>query len=391
MSETPDRTSMRSGEAPAASAGAASRSSVVAAVLLDAVPEWDRVTAMLAPGNLEAAAFRHRVVEVPIGLDATRRNGDHDDTPWHLDRVSLTGTAGFSDVLSLSPTVPETIDLHRPSWGLTLVDGLTGGQAALVISIVRPERNGHGTPAQNNGEQHGSVWSWLRSLSEHTAEAIRSSTGLVVDSTTELVKAIVAPTSQPLPQRAIPPGGPHRLHTLDIPGREMRDAVDRAGCGLESGVAAAVLLGYASYRHTHGSPADDLFAAIPGTGSEEPAQVALGGIEIDDGPVALMQRIDRVSAGMPDDPSVLPATRMFGHDDVLTCTVPGSATTLFIAGAGIARYYGFGRTLGSAINATLMSYRDMCCVGLTVDPAAVPDHKAFDECLRSGLRTVLDS
>lgn len=346
---------------------------------------------MLAPGNLEAAAFRHRVVEVPIGLDVTRRNSDHDDTPWHLDRVSLTGTAGFPDVLSLTPAVPETVDPCRPSWGLTLVDGLTGGQAALLISIVRPERNGHRAPAQHNGEQHGSVWAWLRTLSEHTAEALRSSTELVVDTTTDLVKAIVAPASQPLPHRAIPTDGPHRLHTLDIPCREMRDAVDRAGCGLESGVAAAVLLGYAAYRHTHGSPADDLFAAIPGTGSEEPAQVPLGGTEIDDGPVALMQRIDSVTAEMPDDPSVLPSTRMFGHDDVLTCTVPGSATPLFVAGAGIARYYGFGRTLGSALNATLMSYLDTCCVGLTVDPAAVPDRQAFDACLRTGLRTVLSS
>lgn len=104
-----------------------------------------------------------------------------------------------------------------------------------------------------------------------------------------------------------------------------------------------------------------------------------------------MQRIDSVTAEMPDDPSVLPSTRMFGHDDVLTCTVPGSATPLFVAGAGIARYYGFGRTLGSALNATLMSYLDTCCVGLTVDPAAVPDRQAFDACLRTGLRTVLSS
>ncbi|MGN5239652.1 WS/DGAT domain-containing protein [Rhodococcus sp. SJ-3] len=388
MSETPDRTSMRSG---AAGAAAASRSSVVAAVLLDAVPEWDRVTAMLAPGNLEAAAFRHRVVEVPIGLDVTRRSAEYDDAPWHLDRISLTGTAGFPDVLALTPAVPETIESPRASWGLTLVDGLTGGQAALVISIVRPERGGHGAPGQTDREHHGSVWTWLRSLSEHTAEAIRSSTELVVGSTTDLVKAIVTPASQPLPHHALPTSGPHRLHTLDIPRGEMRAAAGRAGCGLESGVAAAVLLGYASYRHMHGSPADDLFAAIPGAGSEEPAQVCLGGTEIDDGPVALMQRIDRVTAGMPDDPSALPSTRMFGHDDVLTCTVPGSATPLFVAGAGIARYYGFGRTLGSAINATLMSYLDMCCVGLTVDPAAVPDHTVFDECLRTGLRTVLDS
>ncbi|MFD6859710.1 WS/DGAT domain-containing protein [Rhodococcus sp. NPDC060090] len=390
MSETPDRTSRRSGEAATGSAAAASRSSVVAAVLLDAVPEWDRVTAMLAPGNLEAAAFRHRVVEVPIGLDVARRNGDHDDVPWHLDRMSLTGTAGFSDVLSMTPAVPETVDAHRAGWGLTLVDGLTGGQAALVISIVRPERDGHSASTPDDA-QHGSVWAWLRNLSEHTADAIRSSTELVVDSTSDLMKAILAPASQPLPHRAIPTGGTHRLHTLDISRDEMRDAVDRAGCGLESGVAATVLLGYASYRQTHGSPSDDLFAAIPGTGSEKPAHISLGGTEIDDGPVDLMRRIDRVTAGAPDDPSVLPATRMFGHDDVLTCTVPGSTTPLFVAGAGIARYYGFGRTLGSAVNATLMSYRDMCCVGLTVDPAAVPDRKAFDECLRAGLQTVLDS
>lgn len=368
---------------------------MIAAVLLDAAPEWDRLTAMLTPGSGSAAEFRHRVVEVPFGLEPRRRPAEPETTAvWRLDRLSLPHPGRFEDVLHLAPQIGADADPDRPSWGLTLVDGLTGGQAAFVLRVVRPGRDPD-TPTVPAG---GSMWSWLRSLPELATTTVRSTAELVAATAADALRfALTAGSSTGAdPGRAAPSaagaarrGGitPHRLHILDIPLAATRQRAAAAGCSLESAIAAAVLLGYATYRQDHGVPVDALFAAIPDTGAR-PARIPLDAD--DDGPLGLMRRVDRVTSGGPDEP-VPPRTAEFGHDDVLTCSVPGTATPLHVAGAGVERYYGFGPTWGSAFNATLMPYHDTCCIGLSVDPAAVPDRTEFDRCLRAGLHAVLDA
>ena len=83
------------------------RSVVVAVVALDAGPDWERVTGMLAPGNQESPVFRHRIVDVPFGLQPPRWSGDPDsDPPWQLDRVSLPAPATFADVLDYADRSP---------------------------------------------------------------------------------------------------------------------------------------------------------------------------------------------------------------------------------------------------------------------------------------------
>lgn len=80
---------------------------------------------------------------------------------------------------------------------------------------------------------------------------------------------------------------------------------------------------------------------------------------------------------------------LFGPQDVFTTTLPGSNAPLYIGGAKVERYYGFGPTHGAAFNATLMSYRTGCWIGVTVNADAVPDRDVFDACLRSGIAAVV--
>ena len=49
----------------------------------------------------------------------------------------------------------------------------------------------------------------------------------------------------------------------------------------------------------------------------------------------------------------------------------------------------FGPTTGSSVNLTLLSYDGTCCVGVTIDTAAVPDPDVLVECLREGFEEVL--
>jgi diacylglycerol O-acyltransferase / wax synthase len=80
---------------------------------------------------------------------------------------------------------------------------------------------------------------------------------------------------------------------------------------------------------------------------------------------------------------------MLEHIDFVASNVPGIAAPLYLTGAKVKRFYGFGPTIGAALNVTLMRYRGTCLVGLTVDTKAVPDPDRLLDCLRRGFDEVL--
>ncbi|MFX1757076.1 wax ester/triacylglycerol synthase domain-containing protein [Rhodococcus sp. As11] len=362
-------------------------SSVVAAVLLDATPDWDRVAAVLAPGNHESPGFRHRVVELPFGLDPPRRAGHPDsDPPWHLDRVALSAPASFEEVLAYARSAPDPSGLRHPRWELTLLDGLDGGQSALVIRL----RHLGSTPASGQAD---SMLSWARSVSEQGAESFRTAAHVFTSLSTGLINALLGRTGDRAEE---PAPRPPRLHVLDADLAALRRACERAGCRVPSGFTAAMLLAYSEYRRRHGRTMDGLRVVVPGPEggaiSMTPEDAAdLHALDT----VDLMRRIDvsfPPSAGSPAASSAGASTESgiaVGPGDVVVSTLPGSHAPLYVGGAKIERYYGFGAADGAMLTVSAMSYRDTCCMGLAVDPIAVPDRDSFDSCLQDGLRAVL--
>ena len=73
---------------------------------------------------------------------------------------------------------------------------------------------------------------------------------------------------------------------------------------------------------------------------------------------------------------------MLKHIDFVASNVAGIDAPIFLAGALVSRYFVFGPTTGSAMNATLLSYNGTCCVGFTIDSAAVPDYDVLMRCMR---------
>jgi diacylglycerol O-acyltransferase len=51
--------------------------------------------------------------------------------------------------------------------------------------------------------------------------------------------------------------------------------------------------------------------------------------------------------------------------------------------------YGLGPTIGSAVNVTLLTYVDVCTLGIGVDTNATPDHDVFMDSLVAGFDEVL--
>jgi hypothetical protein len=80
---------------------------------------------------------------------------------------------------------------------------------------------------------------------------------------------------------------------------------------------------------------------------------------------------------------------MLKHVDFLASDVPGVPVPLYLAGALVESWYPFGPTIGAAVNVTLMSYTDRCCIGVNIDTGAVPDADRLVACLREGFAEVL--
>lgn len=75
--------------------------------------------------------------------------------------------------------------------------------------------------------------------------------------------------------------------------------------------------------------------------------------------------------------------------DITTSNVPGPSFAVFMAGAKVEEFYGFGPLAGAAINITLFSYDGTVHLGLNVDRAAVVDHELFARCLRDAVDDTL--
>jgi len=52
-------------------------------------------------------------------------------------------------------------------------------------------------------------------------------------------------------------------------------------------------------------------------------------------------------------------------------------------------YYGFGPTIGSGLNATLMSYAGTCNIGVNMDTGAVTEPELMASCLAKGFEQIL--
>jgi WS/DGAT/MGAT family acyltransferase len=75
--------------------------------------------------------------------------------------------------------------------------------------------------------------------------------------------------------------------------------------------------------------------------------------------------------------------------DFVTSNVPGAPVPVYVAGARMERQVAFGPMTGAAMNITLLSYQGDLNLGVTTDPAAIPDPDVLLECLQEGFDEVL--
>jgi diacylglycerol O-acyltransferase / wax synthase len=207
-----------------------------------------------------------------------------------------------------------------------------------------------------------------------------------------------------------------RFDTLTANLAAMKAASKRIDGRLNDAFLAAVAGGLDRYHRAHGVTVDQLRMTMP-INIRAKGDATVGGnqfVPVRFGfPVAISDPIERMArmrdlvkvqrsepalnfakpiAGMLNRLPVSMTTAIFGGMlkaiDVVTTNVPGAPRPVFIAGARLQANFGYGPLTGAACNITLLSYIDEIHIGISTDPAAVPDPDVFVACLQDGLTEI---
>ena len=199
---------------------------------------------------------------------------------------------------------------------------------------------------------------------------------------------------------------------LDVPLREMLAVAHEAGFTHNDAFLAGATAGLRRYHERHAAPVDELRVTMPISirRPDDPIggnRITLMRFKL---PVAVTDPVERMAEthrrceavkcdrSLPYTNAIAGALNllpraviggMLEHIDFVASNVPGIPVPLYLTGAKVRRFYGFGPTIGAALNLTLMSYRRTCLIGVTVDTKAVPDPDVLMECLRLGFDEVL--
>lgn len=432
------------------------RSTIVSVVLLDRSPDWDVLVDRIERATLLAPTFRQRLVPAPFGLANPRWEHDPDfDLSWHVRRIGAPAPGDLDAVLELARVAGMTaFDPARPLWEFTLVEGIAGGQAALLMKVHHALTDGIGgidlathvvdlqrrpgelgpKPAAPSGNGHhpveelgDAVGSDLRRVFDLTRDGIAKLPGVVVRVVRQPVDTVVdavttawavARFARPITRTLSPVMTGRRLRwqyqVLDVPMADLKRAAAAADGTVNDAFLAAVAGGLRRYHHFHGAHVDELRVTMPISVRTE--DDGLGGNRITlvrfavpvsmRDPKARMAAIDQTVGEARRDPALpfssavaaalnlLPPAvtgGMLKHVDFLASNVPGLTDPVYLGGARIESFYALGPTIGAAANITLMSYCGTAHIGINTDAGAVPDPDRFLTCLREGFEEVVDS
>ncbi len=422
------------------------RSTIVAVATLDRSPDWEHLQRRVDRATRLAPSFRSKLVESPFRLAPPRWVIDPDfDLSWHLRRLALPHGSDPSEVLDFARTAGMTaFDRDRPMWGLTLLEGLPDGKAALVIKVhhaltdgiggiqiahhavdLGPEPVEYDLPPEPVGGGHGLLVDLVesvghdvraiadggRSLAAGAPDATRRTLGdplgtaadvaRTAASLARFVRPVVATCSPIMRERRL------RWHydLLDVPLEPLKAAAAKVDGSLNDAFVAGVAGGMRRYHDQHGSMLDRMRVSMPISlrndfDPEGGNHITLTRFEVPVAradPLRRIAEVGEVCRSQRRQPALaysnqvaaalnlLPAAAVGGmlkHVDVVASNVPGFPVDVYVSGAKLESFHPFGPTIGASANITLMSYRGTCHIGITTDVGAVHDPHLFSTCLR---------
>jgi WS/DGAT/MGAT family acyltransferase len=430
------------------------RSTVVSVMWFETGPDWERLVARLDGATRLAPYFRRRLVDPPARLTPPKWVVDPNfDVSWHLDRIYAPPSGGEHFVMQVARREAMTaFDPIRPLWRFTLIEGLDGDGAALVMKMHHSLVDGVGAmqlafslfdeqpdpdrvpefpdaPGEETADPVRAVrdhvawrsgraahvtsrlaWAMVPtalSFARRPVSSVRSSIDLMGS-----VGRTVAPLRETLSPVMTGRGIRRHLDFVELDLDDLRAAAKAAGGTVNDGFLAAATGALRLYHEAVGAPVDRLRLMMPINlrKPDDPAggnRITLLRFEVpvqDRDAARRLADISRRSQAMRSERS-LPYTNsiagvlnlvppafvssIFKHVDFVASDVPGLPRTVFLAGAPVIRHVAFGPTTGTAMNLTLLSYGGSCSIGVTMDTAAVSDPELMIECLHAGVEEVL--
>ena len=437
-----------------ASADPAMRSPIIGLVALDSSPDWDRLVERFDRASRVAPVLRQKVLEGPADVLSPRLVIDPDfDLSFHMRRFRVAEPGSWEQVLDeCRRQSMADFDMARPLWRVTLLEGLRGGGAALIIKLHHAIADGQGamtlgatvmdlTPEdQDLGPMPPEPLPAPMDTAAFLGNAVADASGFLVRSAKEAADAALPIASRALkdpvgavedlvnvmksvskflavPTRPMSPvmtGRSINYHfvTFDVPMRELKAAAKAHGLSLNDAFMAGVTGGLRIYHEELDEPVAVLRCNMPISlrDPNRPAQnaVTIARFEVPVGivdPVARMRAIHDIVDGWRREPAlhladplaevgtrIMPlemVTSAAQKSDFTASNVPGVPIPVFVAGARVTAIYPMTGTIGAATNITLLSYNGNAGVGISMDDAAITDRALFIESMGRGFAEVV--
>ncbi len=429
------------------------RSTIVSVAVLDTVPDAERLIDRVERATRISPGFRHKVAQAPLRMANPRWVVDPDfDMTFHSRHIAAPHPGTLAQVFDYAcQTGMAGFDRERPLWEFTVVEGLEGDRAALIMKLHHALTDGVGGMAMAKhlfdleaspgapGPMPDAPTPESLSASDLACDALRHNLARSTALPRTLVEAggsvlhtlrhpqsaaraamkvvaSIARTVQPVNTTLSPLMQDRRLtwhyDSLKVPLDALRGVARANDLTLNDAFLGALSAGLSHYHERRGSSVEELRLTMPI--SIRMPDDPIGGNRITlmrlkvptaiSNPITRMRRIHELCLDARREPAipysnaiaatlnVLPRSYVGGmlkHVDFLASNVPGIGVPVYLAGAQVVEWYAFGPTIGAALNVTLLSYDGCCYIGVTVDTAAIPDHETMLECLREGFDDIL--
>jgi diacylglycerol O-acyltransferase / wax synthase len=431
------------------------RSGIMALELLDTTPDWDRFRTRLENASRRVLRLRQKVVVPTLPTASPRWVVDPDfNLDFHVRRVRVSGDGTLREVFDLAELILQSpLDISRPLWTATLVEGLPDGRAATLLHVSHAVTDGVGgvemfaeiydlerdpptkpTPplpvpqdlSPNDLMRQGlnrlpvaMVGGVLNALS-----GAASAAGRAILEPASTVSGIVgyAASGVRVMNRAAEPSPLLRRRSLatrseaiDIPLSDLKKAAKAGGGSINDAYLAGLCGALRRYHEALGVPIGTLPMAVP-VNLRADADTAGGnrftGVNLAApigtvDPVSRMKKIRAQMTQRRDEPamniigslapvlSVLPTAVLEGitgsviGSDVQASNVPVYPGDTYIAGAKVLRQYGIGPLPGVAMMVVLISRGGWCTITVRYDRASVRNEALFAQCLLEGFNEIL--
>ena len=431
------------------------RSGIMALEILDTTPDWDRFRTRFENASRRALRLRQKVVVPTLPTAAPRWVVDPDfNLDYHVRRMRVSEPGTLRQVFDLAELMLQSpLDIARPLWTATLIEGLPDGKAATLLHLSHAVTDGVGsvemfahiydlerdpapqpTPTQPIPQDLTANDLMREGLNNLAANVVYGAGGVLWGAASMVGRAVANPgravsgvfnyarSGARVVSRAAEPSPLLRRRSLatrseaiDIPLSDLHRAAKAGGGSINDAYLAGLSGALGRYHAALGVPISTLPMAVPvslraesdAAGGNRFTGVNLAAPIGTADPVARMQKIRLQMTQRRDEPamdiigsiapvlSVLPGpmlgamTASVVGSDVQASNVPVYPGDTVLVGAKVLRQYGIGPLPGVAMMVVLISRGGQCTITARYDRAAIRDEALFARCLLEGFNEIL--